>query len=267
MPKNRGSVCDNRATMRKSDAALVAWALIGLSLGLTASACDGIHEKNEPSHHSPQSVEMLSAKLRNTSSSLLRSAQTSSHVRPKSESNVPLIGKSDAKPEETAPSNREVRDGELENATSNQVENARIRRFPAAGTLRGQVRKISESSISLGATNEKPQTLRGTPFTLGKMNRGDDVEIPFVWVGNRRWLTSPTEERPPLTAFAVHGHLRGPVTRLDRKRGVLGIGKLRLKAHPHDLRTIAIGQVLRVDFVEVDHRLWVHSAQAAWQEK
>lgn len=150
---------------------------------------------------------------------------------------------------------------------TNEDQATRVRRFSATGTVRGQVRKVSEGTISLGNSNGKFQTLRGTPFTLGKINRGDDVEIPYVWVGNRRWLTSPSEERPPLEAFAVRGSLHGPVTRLDRKRGMLGIGRLRLKAHPHDLRTIAIGQVLRVEFVEVDQRLWVHSAEAAWREE
>lgn len=160
----------------------------------------------------------------------------------------------------------EARDGWSESSSSPRAEAGRIRRFSASGTLRGQVRQVSEGSISLGGANGTAQTLRGTPFTLGKINRGDDVEVPYMWVGNRRWLQSPLAERPPLAAFAVRGEVLGPVTRLDRKRGLLGIGRLRLKAHPSDLRTIAIGQVLRVDFVEVDRKLWVHSAAPAWQQ-
>lgn len=247
----RGQASRRRASRGISVACVLANIVAGLGSGCLQSP-----EDERTSRPSPRSVEKLRTKFKNEALPTTPPGLRLSRAERKRE---------EAKDKPRAPI---ADDGEgKQNTPLRSQDEERVRRFSAAGTLRGEVRKVSEGAISLGNGKGKAQTLRGTPFTLGKINRGDDVEIPFVWVGNRRWLTSPTDERPPLEAFAVRGQVQGPVTRLNRKRGVLGIGKLRFKAHPNDLKSIAIGQNLRVDFVEVDHRLWIHAAEPAWKRE
>lgn len=137
----------------------------------------------------------------------------------------------------------------------------KLRVFPVEGTLRGSLRRAEADHLEFRGAKARTR-IGGTPFDFGALTRGDEVEIPYRLVGDKRWLwpALQVDERPATQRFAVQGIVRGPILRLDRREGRIDIGHMRLRAHPADLADMGVGQMREVRFVEIGTRLWLHSS-------
>ena len=150
---------------------------------------------------------------------------------------------------------------EVEPARSLLVERG-VATLPAEGVTRGTVTRKLPHALVIDADGP-PTRIEGTPWDFRGISVGDVASLTYRTVGGQRWIwpVEPEEDRPSVEAYNVRGTVTGPITVVDRSRGMLQVGRLWIRSHPADLDALDEGQIVEVRYVQVEGRLWVHGVE------
>lgn len=141
------------------------------------------------------------------------------------------------------------------------------------GTLQGTIQQVNlrNSTVTVqalvGGGGVRNVTLRARPETLARLNPGDVVALTYNNYNGVLWL-APSEGPggagavAPQTLWSQYGTYTGPVTGVDRARGLLRVRGRTFLAHPEQLEGIYPGQFLSVGFAQIGNQNWVEGLQA-----
>ena len=134
--------------------------------------------------------------------------------------------------------------------------------IPAEGVIRGTVVRKRPHAIFIQDRGPRVRVM-GTPWDFLAISVGDVVSLPYRTVGDAKWIwpVEPGADRPTADAYSVRGSVEGPITQVDRPRGMIQVGRLWVRSHPADLEAFDEGQIVDVRYVQIDGRLWAHTIE------
>ncbi len=136
-------------------------------------------------------------------------------------------------------------------------------RTASAGTIAGVVRSVDVAAgrVTVEAGGGAV-ALRGRPDQLDDLRPGQRLQATYQTFGvGVKWLTTPSAAGA--RTFGQPGRATGTVASVDEVDGTVRVGGRLFHAHPAQLKTLMVGQVVTIWFRQLDGQAWMQWFAAA----